>query len=56
VLGGVSGFDPEQRCVLLHRGGSGEEGAIAYDTLVVATGAGHAHFGHYDWRPLAPGL
>ena len=56
VLGDVSGFDLEQRCVLLSGGGSGDEGAIAYDTLVVATGAAHAYFGHDDWRPLAPGL
>jgi NADH dehydrogenase len=56
VLGEVSGFALEQRCVLLRRDGSGDERAIAYDTLVVATGAGHAYFGHDDWRPLAPGL
>jgi NADH dehydrogenase len=56
VLGEVSGFDLEQRRVLLRHGGSGEEGAIGYDTLVVATGAGHAYFGRDDWRPLAPGL
>jgi len=30
--------------------------AIDYDTLIVATGAGHAYFGHEEWRPLAPGL
>ena len=56
VLGDVSGFDLEHRRVLLSGGGSGDEGAIAYDTLVVATGAGHAYFGHDPWRPLAPGL
>jgi NADH dehydrogenase len=51
VLGEVSGFDLEQRRVLL---GGGSE--IGYDTLVVAAGAGHAYFGHDEWRPLAPGL
>jgi NADH:ubiquinone reductase (H+-translocating) len=56
VLGEVSGFDLERRCVLHRRGGSGKEGAIAYDTLVVAAGSGHAYFGHGDWRPLALGL
>jgi NADH:ubiquinone reductase (H+-translocating) len=29
---------------------------LAYDFLVVATGATHAYFGHPEWAPLAPGL
>lgn len=29
---------------------------IPYDTLVLATGARHAYFGHDDWEPFAPGL
>ena len=29
---------------------------LAYDTLVLATGARHAYFGHDDWEPVAPGL
>lgn len=29
---------------------------IHYDTLVIATGARHAYFGHDDWEPFAPGL
>jgi len=29
---------------------------IAYDTLILATGARHAYFGHDDWEPYAPGL
>ena len=31
-------------------------GTLAYDTLVVATGATHAYFGHDDWAVHAPGL
>ena len=31
-------------------------GSIAYDTLVLATGARHAYFGHDEWEPFAPGL
>ena len=27
-----------------------------YDTLVLATGARHAYFGHDAWEPFAPGL
>lgn len=31
-------------------------GEIAYDYLVIATGATHSYFGHDDWAPYAPGL
>jgi NADH dehydrogenase len=30
--------------------------AIAFDTLVLATGARHAYFGHDEWEAHAPGL
>jgi putative oxidoreductase len=30
--------------------------AIAYDTLVLATGATHGYFGHEEWALYAPGL
>jgi NADPH-dependent 2,4-dienoyl-CoA reductase/sulfur reductase-like enzyme len=30
--------------------------ALAYDYLVVATGASHTYFGHPEWEPFAPGL
>ncbi len=30
--------------------------AIGFDTLVLATGARHAYFGHDEWEPFAPGL
>ncbi len=29
---------------------------LSYDTLVLATGARHAYFGHDAWEPFAPGL
>jgi NADH:ubiquinone reductase (H+-translocating) len=47
----VSGVDAEGHRVLLEDGGS-----IPYDTLVLATGARHAYFGHDEWEPFAPGL
>lgn len=46
----VSGVDLDARCVLL---GSRR---IAYDHLIVATGATHAYFGRDDWAAHAPGL
>ncbi|PBC09589.1 NAD(P)/FAD-dependent oxidoreductase [Mesorhizobium sp. WSM3859] len=51
LLGNVTGVDRAGKRVLLEDGSS-----IAYDTLVLATGAGHAYFGHDEWEPFAPGL
>ena len=45
------GIDPVSKCVRLDDGGS-----LPYDTLVLATGARHAYFGHDEWEPFAPGL
>src|SRR5687768_1192565 len=51
LLAAVREIDPGGRRVLLEEGGE-----VAYDYLVVATGARHAYFGHPEWEPLAPGL
>lgn len=51
LLGTVVGLDTEGKRVLLEDGGS-----VPYDTLVLATGARHAYFGHDEWEPFAPGL
>ena len=51
LFANVNGVDPAGKRVLLDDGG-----AIAYDTLVLATGARHAYFGHDEWEPFAPGL
>ena len=32
------------------------DGELAYDYLILATGATHSYFGHDDWAPFAPGL
>ena len=50
MLGKVSGIDLERREVLA------EGRRIPYDSLVLATGAQHAYFGHGDWAAFAPGL
>jgi NADH dehydrogenase len=51
VLATVTGVDVNARDVIL-----GDGTRIAYDTLVLGTGARHAYFGHPDWEAFAPGL
>jgi NADH dehydrogenase len=51
LLGEAVALDPAAHQVTLNDGGT-----VDYDTLVVATGARHAYFGHDDWAALAPGL
>ncbi|UGA43791.1 NAD(P)/FAD-dependent oxidoreductase [Bradyrhizobium quebecense] len=51
LFANVCGVDAAAKCVQLDDGGS-----IPYDTLILATGARHAYFGHDEWEPFAPGL
>lgn len=50
LLAEVAGFVLAPRQVLL------ANGAVPYDTLVLATGASHHYFGHDEWAADAPGL
>jgi NADH dehydrogenase len=51
LLAEAVAIDPAARHVVPSDGGP-----IPYDTVVVATGAHHAYFGHDDWARYAPGL
>ncbi|WP_310473860.1 NAD(P)/FAD-dependent oxidoreductase [Sandarakinorhabdus sp.] len=51
LLDEVTGVDKAARQVEL---GSGR--AVAYDWLIIATGARHSYFGHDEWAMHAPGL
>ncbi|MGM3306133.1 NAD(P)/FAD-dependent oxidoreductase [Anabaena sp. WFMT] len=50
LLGEVDDINPDAQQVIV----GGE--AVAYDTLIVATGAKHSYFGKDDWEEFAPGL
>lgn len=51
LLGTIVGIDTQGKRVLIE-----DDGSVPYDTLVLATGARHAYFGHDEWEPFAPGL
>jgi NADH dehydrogenase len=51
LMATVTGIDTAGRAVLLEDGGR-----ESFDTLVLATGAHHAYFGHDEWETFAPGL
>ena len=50
LMSEVQDFDLSRKVVKL------PDGEVAYDYLIVASGASHAYFGHDDWEPFAPGL
>ena len=50
LLAKVTDIDTERREVVL------EDRHVAYDFLILATGARHAYFGHDEWEQFAPGL
>jgi NADH dehydrogenase len=51
LLAEVTGIDTAARHLILHGGET-----HAYDSLIVASGATHAYFGHQEWQAVAPGL
>ena len=50
LLGKVTGIDIAGKAVLT------DERRVAYDQLIVATGARHGYFNHEEWERFAPGL
>ncbi len=50
LMTSAESIDLEKRRVRL------TSGFVTYDSLIVATGATHAYFGHDEWKRVAPGL
>jgi NADH:ubiquinone reductase (H+-translocating) len=50
LMAEVTGVDVCARALVLG------ERRVAYDYLILATGATHSYFGHEEWAPAAPGL
>jgi NADH dehydrogenase len=50
LMAEVTGVDASAKRVLT------DSGALAFDYLILATGATHSYFGHDEWAPVAPGL
>ena len=55
MLGNVTGIDSAMRHVIVDAGDK-KELQVAYDYLVLATGATHNYFGHDEFAHFAPGL
>jgi NADH dehydrogenase len=51
----VTGFDLERR-VVMAAAIPGEQREYAYDSLIVAAGAGQSYFGHDEYALIAPGM
>lgn len=55
ILGEATGVDTDQKCVLVSDADR-ENVPLAYDYLILATGATHSYFGHNEFEAFAPGL
>ena len=55
ILGEVTGVDKEQKYVLFSNADR-KKVPVAYDYLILATGATHSYFGHNEFAQYAPGM
>jgi NADH:ubiquinone reductase (H+-translocating) len=55
ILGEATGVDKDQKCVLVSDADR-QNVPVAYDYLILATGATHSYFGHNEFEAFAPGL
>src|SRR5215468_3730409 len=55
IMGEVTGVDKDQKCVIVSDADRVDV-PVAYDYLILATGASHSYFGHDEFAEYAPGL
>src|SRR5277367_708570 len=55
IMGEVTGVDKDQKCVFVSDADR-QNVPVAYDYLILATGATHSYFGHNEFEAFAPGL
>jgi NADH dehydrogenase len=55
IMGEVTGVDKDQKCAFVSDADR-QNVPIAYDYLILATGASHSYFGHNEFAEYAPGL
>src|SRR6516225_7708337 len=55
ILGEVTGVDKEGKCVFITNADR-ENVPVAYEYLILATGATHSYFGHNEFARHAPGM
>jgi NADH:ubiquinone reductase (H+-translocating) len=55
IMGEVTGVDKDKKCVFVSDADR-QNVPIAYDYLILATGATHSYFGHNEFAEYAPGL
>jgi NADH:ubiquinone reductase (H+-translocating) len=55
ILGEVVGVDKDRKCVFVSDADR-QNVPVAYDYLILATGATHSYFGHNEFERFAPGL
>src|SRR6516165_9416677 len=55
IMGEVTGVDKDQKYVIVSDADR-QDAPVAYDYLILATGASHSYFGHNEFAEYAPGL
>jgi NADH dehydrogenase FAD-containing subunit len=55
IMGEVTGVNKDQKCVTVSDADR-RDVPVAYDYLILATGASHSYFGHNEFAEYAPGL
>ena len=55
IMGDVTAVDKDRNCVI-SSDSDWQNAQIAYDYLILATGASHSYFGHNEFAEYAPGL